>query len=509
MIMPKKTRRSKSEPRGPRRRRPPSMTFLGEVFTEIAGGQYYEAEVKPGEKIQLEREPDNSHDKNAIRVENVKFNQVGYVPRRVSSWLAPLIDSGEVWLEGRSAEPLKGEQGDRTFILLELYLHKKGRHILRRDSDPVGGLEGLHQAVLAIWSEIDQWSDGDTVSELATRLRALAADDLLPKTRMLLSLFKHRAWELRKRAEERAIEEIRGSLKGIKIGKAIFYHNLTIFPLISKNGDKPPYILLKDAISKNNAEVREVSESGSIPELLVENRSVMPILIPEGEILIGAKQDRTVNITILIQEKAERVIPVSCVEQGRWNWTSSKFRTAHYATPSLRGRKIASSQDQRRATGRAFSDQSGVWDEVARSIGAAGAVSETLTISDAFKKAKKRTEKYRKELVLPKEAAGVLVTIGEEIIGMDLFDSPKTLRKMWPRLSESYFFEAAFREKEKKTLKSTATGFVKMLPELIQLAEKSSEYGSELELSDDDYAGSGLWYKDRLCHLSAFKVKRD
>ena len=481
--------------------------YLGSVFTEIAGMQYYEAGVSPGDHVQLEREPDNEHDRNAIRIENKHFHQAGHVPRRISVWLAPLIDAGEVWIEGRVAESSKPEQPDRAFILIELHLRKKGRHMLERDPDPKDLLEALHQSVLAIWNEIDRWTDGDRVSELATRLKALEADDLLPKTRMLLALFKHRAWELRRRAGERTLEDVRNTLQGIELGKPLFHRNLTIFPLMSKNGRAPDYLLLEEAIRGKKAEVREVSEAGSIPELLVDNRAPLPILIPEGEILIGAKQNRTVNITILIAPNTEFVIPVSCVEQGRWTMTSRTLAASHFATPGLRAGKIASSQARRRTTGRAFSDQSQVWVDVARSLGAAGATSATGSLTDAFETAKARTKEYREKLVLPKGAFGILVARGGEIAGMDLFDSPTTLRKFWPRLSESYFFEAAFHEKRKRTTRTAAAGFLKALPAIIRFVEKPTGFGQELEFSDDAYAGSGLWYNGRLCHLSAFRVK--
>jgi SWI/SNF-related matrix-associated actin-dependent regulator of chromatin subfamily A3 len=75
--MPAKKKRSKSKGR---RRAASTTTFLGSVFTEIAGMQYYEADVESGEKVQLEREPENEHDKNAIRVENKHFKQAGHVP---------------------------------------------------------------------------------------------------------------------------------------------------------------------------------------------------------------------------------------------------------------------------------------------------------------------------------------------------------------------------------------------------------------------------------------------
>ena len=379
------------------RRRATAARLLGEIFTEIAGMQYYEADLGPGEKVHLEREPDNQHDNNAIRIDNNNFLQAGYVPRRISSWLAPLVDSGEVWIEGHLAESA-ATRSEKTFMLIELYLHKKGRHILKDNIDPTGELDAIHQAVLTIWSDIEKWTDPVAVESLGKRLKGLTDEELLPKTRMLLGLFKYRAWVLRRRSSEKTIVEIRESLEGIKVGKALYFHNLTIFPLITNNGHAPDYVLLQDALKKNLAEVREVSEEGSIPELLVENRSPRPILIPEGELLIGAKQDRTVNITILVNAMTEHIIQVSCVEQGRWNRTSRNFTASHFATPGLRARKITSSQEHRRATGVSRSNQSQVGEDVAHSVSDVDAHSETGSLVDAYKASEERLKKYRDKL---------------------------------------------------------------------------------------------------------------
>ena len=63
----------------------------------------------------------------------------------------------------------------------------------------------------------------------------------------------------------------------------------------------------------------EVSRGGSVPELKVVNKSDRMLLILDGEELVGAKQNRIVNTTILIAGNTATVIPVSCVEQGRWS----------------------------------------------------------------------------------------------------------------------------------------------------------------------------------------------
>ena len=59
--------------------------LLGEIEARIVGMQYYEAELEPGEQVSLEREPDNSHDELAIRVENRHFDPVAHLPCRVTT----------------------------------------------------------------------------------------------------------------------------------------------------------------------------------------------------------------------------------------------------------------------------------------------------------------------------------------------------------------------------------------------------------------------------------------
>ena len=60
---------------------PLAEQLLGEIETRIVGMQYYDATVRPGEQVNLEREPENPHDALAIRVENGRFEAVGHISR--------------------------------------------------------------------------------------------------------------------------------------------------------------------------------------------------------------------------------------------------------------------------------------------------------------------------------------------------------------------------------------------------------------------------------------------
>ena len=65
----------------------------------LAGSQFYAVvrvwnEIKPGDRLTLTREPDNRHDRNAIRVD-WKGQQLGYVPRAENRAVARALDAGE------------------------------------------------------------------------------------------------------------------------------------------------------------------------------------------------------------------------------------------------------------------------------------------------------------------------------------------------------------------------------------------------------------------------------
>ena len=65
----------------------------------LAGSQYYAAakiwnNIKQGDRLTLTREPDNRHDRNAVRVD-WNGQQLGYVPRAENRAVARALDAGE------------------------------------------------------------------------------------------------------------------------------------------------------------------------------------------------------------------------------------------------------------------------------------------------------------------------------------------------------------------------------------------------------------------------------
>src|SRR5689334_20039884 len=127
---------------------------------------------------------------------------------------------------------------------------------------------------------------------------------------------------------------IDNTLSQIEIGLESTFDNMTIFPLLDGHRGAADYLTLDEALGGGLVHITEVSVEGSVTDLELTNESDQPVFLLDGEELIGAKQNRVLNLTILAPAKRTIVIPVSCVEAGRWSRRSARFTTssqAHFA----------------------------------------------------------------------------------------------------------------------------------------------------------------------------------
>ena len=314
-------------------------------------------------------------------------------------------------------------------------------------------------------------------------------------------------------------------LAAVEVGEGMHCTNLTVFPLFWKGetnvagaeeppswsgdtggvGQKARYRLLSEAIEAEQARVEETSEAGDVPLLAVRNDGTVPVLIPEGEILIGAKQNRTVNLTLLVAAKTQMQMPVSCIEAGRWSRTSPHFYAKAWAHPKLRELKVRSAQSYRRETGMARSDQGAIWKEVDDHLVACDIPAPTRDLALSFEAADVVTSDYRDQIEMPREACGFLAARGGAVVGLDLFDAPETLHKLWRRMSDAYFMEASREGRhEKRTSERVAEEFLASVEKHLAPAGEQPQLGFEMELVNGALSGSALWYDGAICHLSAF-----
>lgn len=74
--------------------------LYGILDTNIVGIRYYPSRAVVGEYVLVRRELGNCYDSNAIRIDNLRRQRMGHLARDVAARLAPLMDSGELIVDG-------------------------------------------------------------------------------------------------------------------------------------------------------------------------------------------------------------------------------------------------------------------------------------------------------------------------------------------------------------------------------------------------------------------------
>jgi hypothetical protein len=308
------------------------------------------------------------------------------------------------------------------------------------------------------------------------------------------------------------MQRITETLAGLKVGDPIVFQNLTMFPIAADDAGEPSYLTLDEALADGLARISEISEHGSVPELRFENTSEKPVFLMDGEELIGAKQNRVLNLSILAPAEAMIVIPVSCVEAGRWAYRSADFKAAPRAQHSrARASKAASVSMSLRASESRRSNQSAVWDEIEEKMERSGTHSETRAMSDIFEKFHGELDQFIGGLSPADGQIGALFAIGGEIAGIDFFDAQATFSKVFSKLVRSYALDAldSVSETPAAATVKDAVAFLKSVKAAKTEAFSAVGLGEDARLDGEGTIGGALVVDEKVVHLWAFPQVRE
>lgn len=219
---------------------------------------------------------------------------------------------------------------------------------------------------------------------------------------------------------------------------------LTVFPLRGARQSRLDYTPLEDALAAGLVAIAELDEP-QVNALSVTNHGDHPVLITDGDTLVGGQQNRVANSTILIAS-GRLTVPVSCVERGRWHPDTQGFAMSESAYPALRRAKSAQVGMSLRFGARHLADQGAIWHDVAKRQAAAAVHSSTEALRDIYASRHERLAPYVVALPCPPDTVGLLLGYGGRIVSLELFDAPGTLRRYWPRLSRAAALDALAQE---------------------------------------------------------------
>jgi len=296
------------------------------------------------------------------------------------------------------------------------------------------------------------------------------------------------------------------AVRGVECRPAMAFQNLALAPLVADRDREAGYVVLDDALARGWVTVSEVGEGGHVPELKVVNRGDVAVLLLDGEELVGAKQNRVLNLTILVPPQHTTIIPVSCVESGRWRHVSHQFGAAS-RTQFAEGRaaKMHQVAIALEAHGTRASDQQAVWSAIAEKSARLGAESDTAAMAAMYEKLDHSLEDFIAAFPPVDRQVGAVFLVNGRLAGLELFDAPSTWRKLSPKLVRSYALDAIDRKQARSGVTAHDGRF---LIDAIA-ASQSSVFsavgeGEDVRLSGRDLIGAGLVARERAIHLSAF-----
>ncbi len=287
----------------------------------------------------------------------------------------------------------------------------------------------------------------------------------------------------------------------IQLGDPVEHRSIVIAPLFPRRQPASGYVTLEEAIPLG-FHITEVDAAGSVPELLASNPLESNVLLYDGEELVGAKQNRILNITVLVPAQSEIRIPVSCVEEGRWSARSFAFSSArHTAYPTLRRRKAEMLSADPMALGAA---QGAVWDEVNAKADRLEAAAPTRAQADIFRSREDEVAALRRAFPLVAGQAGAVLALGKSSIALDYVSQPAAFARLYPKLLDGYLLDAIERLDGKPARAEVLESFVGRLEDAPRSRRPSAGLGEDLRLRGEGVLGSGLELEDELIQLCAF-----
>jgi len=297
-------------------------------------------------------------------------------------------------------------------------------------------------------------------------------------------------------------------IKGLTLGQGEHHRNMSVFPVFFEINGGLKYLTLDEALGNSLVQITEVSETGDVPNLKVTNKQEVPILILAGEELVGAKQNRIVNATFLVAGHSALTIPVSCVEQGRWNYSSREFRSERrMSSPQLRSKVEQDVMHSIRESQEIRANQSRVWDEIAAKSSRMEVRSSTSAMAAIYESYTDQLKRFSDVFTVERDQKGFLVAINGRVIGMEIFDAQASLGKYFDKLIQSYSLDAIDLQRERQStrdIETKAESWVEVTKDLPLIASSSLGLGKDLRIESGTAIGSGLMHEGKVIYLSVF-----
>ena len=229
-------------------------------------------------------------------------------------------------------------------------------------------------------------------------------------------------------------------LPELHVGSAIRWGNLEWFPVWTNAPVKGAPRYSTDA-RPFVADIKEKTNP-MVAGLEFVNQGDVPLLMFEGQLLVGGMQHRALTRTVFVPGKAHVELPVICVEAGRWAGDRAQ-KFGRYVAPvrvkaAMRGLKRDGQYFRQSAP-----DQNAVWANIDSYFGNINlGANQTRSAVELQDEMLNRNAAILTAEALPGQR-GVIIAIKGEPVALELFDHPDTLAERLPHIIHGFLADAA------------------------------------------------------------------
>jgi hypothetical protein len=196
-----------------------------------------------------------------------------------------------------------------------------------------------------------------------------------------------------------------------------------------------------------------VHETGTVNQLVIENKSRVSVFIQSGDVVKGGKQDRTFPHDLVIAPGGKISVDAFCVEQGRWSQRSGESAAA------FNGSSKALASKELKFAARYLNQQQAVWQNVAQlqqrlanqlDTQVQSARSETsLQLTLENKDLEKKVQEYDSAIsravansLGEDDVIGFVFAVQGEVNAAEVYASHDMFAKLWPKQLEAAIIES-------------------------------------------------------------------
>ncbi len=293
------------------------------------------------------------------------------------------------------------------------------------------------------------------------------------------------------------------ALERVAVGAPITRLGVSLFPLYLHQ-------VAPDIVAPGDDVAIEELEDAEVPTVRFTNGGGLPVLVPAGSTISGGRQNRMVNVSVLLPSAATLDVPVSCVQAGRWSGERAFTAGRSFAPRRVRRTNDLTVEHNLRHGRGTRADQSSVWATVDHELDREGARSDSRDLEDLTREVERDERRVAAiaELVargpLPGQC-GVAVAHGARVLAADVFASPALLAQNWEPLVRSHLAELPAGHVSHPSV-TRVVRFVRRFAAAQGARTEGAGAGIERHIATDRFAGQVLELDDILIHASAFAL---